>query len=149
MERERTDRQYYPAINPEDGKPFQLAITHRRARFVALRGEGAVREMARLIPQAVLSFKHIWEGIRWEEDEDQDRESDSDGWLCYCAQPTTAYAKDGREIAAWRDEFLLVFVNREKVIYHWRWDECDPADSSRPVGWSTRFHKMALGAGAA
>lgn len=138
----RSDRTYFDAINPLDGARFQVAITHRRALWVAQRGEGAIKEMTFLAKGALLEFKQIFEGIRWDVDEDKD--AASDGWLCYCARPSKAYRKDGRDCDPPEDMVFLVFVNQDRVAYNWQWVDCDPSNPDLPIDWQSRFKKKAL-----
>jgi hypothetical protein len=142
---ERSDREIFPAINPADGSLFDAYITMRRAAWVAKRGKGAVWEMAHTVTAVMCRPFSVHEGIRWEEDEDRDKNSDVDSWLCYCGHPSTYY--DPNSVSpqpAGSDDVFLVFLNKERVAYHWRWDDADDDGSKLPFGHATRFQRRVL-----
>lgn len=109
-------------------------------RAEAKKGEWAVLEMTKILPEILKSPKAIFEGIRW--DEDEDREVDADGWRCYVGIPKLSFDKDGKQGAPWKDEVYLVFVNADGVVYNWRWEDCDSDNTTVPHGYVERFCKQ-------
>ena len=140
----RTDRRYFPAVDPAGGTLFQVAITLRRAERAAKRGQGAVLEMAHTVTATLKRPHSVHEGIRWDEDEDRERQS-ADSWLCYCGHPAEYFdPNDTRPQPANEGEVFLVFVNKDRVAYHWIWDDADEDGSGCPRGYRTRFCRKAL-----
>lgn len=141
----RTDRQAFPAVNPANGSTFDVYITMRRAEWVAKRGQGAVWEMAHTVTEVLRTPSAIHEGIRWDEDEDRGCDQNVDSWLCYSHRPAHYYdPKSGRKLPSDPDDVFLVFVNKDRVAYHWRWDRADDDGSGMPSGHLSRFRKKVL-----
>lgn len=135
----RTDRLYFKASDPTGGD-IQVSLTHRRLHAEAKKGCWAIWEVKKLVPEILENPKAIFEGIRW--DEDEDRTSDADGWRCYCGVPRASYDHDGHPHPPYPDEVYLVFVNAEGVVYNWRWEACDPDNTTVPQQHGSRFCKQ-------
>jgi hypothetical protein len=120
-----------PAINPGDGKTWELLLRHKKIDSTAKRGMGAARELAYTVPWALLHPTAIFRGLREEGEAD---------WLCYVSVPSQAYDyRTGSLVPAWRGEVFLVFVNDDRIIYHWRWEKADPNNNRLPENSETRF----------
>lgn len=139
----RSDRYPFPAIDPTSGASFEVFVTDRKAAATAKRGQGAVLEMANCVKHVLNKPLAIFEGIRW--DADEDNFSDCDSWLCYCGVPPHLYyPNETRPRPPKPDEVFLVFVNSDRVAYHWRWEKADKDGTGLPNGYLTRFRKKAL-----
>lgn len=101
---------------------------------------GAAKEAAFILPTVLQNPVAIFEGLRRDEDEDRW----GAGWRCYVGLPDRAYRPDGSETAPWPGKVFLVFINEERVAYNWRWEKCDPADHTLPVGYTDRFTRKLL-----
>ncbi|HZW09297.1 MAG TPA: hypothetical protein VFF69_05280 [Phycisphaerales bacterium] len=88
----------------------------------------------------------VFQGIRWEEDEDRlNHGCNADSWLCYSLNPGQYYDPSESEPQPSNpEEVFLVFVNVERIAYHWRWDDVDEDGSGLPRGWRTRFRERVL-----
>lgn len=144
-ERSRRHFGVQPAVDPTSGRlELEVYFTHLRAEAVRSRGAWAIMEMAYLVPEILTQPSAIFEGIRADGDDD----AATDGWLCYCGTPTRCYRcnPDGsaRESAAYPGQVFLVFVNRERVAYNWRWEKADSFDGSLPQSWTERFVRRVL-----
>jgi len=132
----------FSAVNPIDGKPHTVYVSHDRARWVATRGKYAILEMRDTVAHALSNPKAIFEGIRWEQDSGPNGAPDD--WLCYSSRPPTRHYDNGARAPA-HDRVFLVFVNFAKVAYAWRWEPCDPYDDNCPIGHQGgRFDKRVL-----
>ena len=74
------------AIDPQTGRRDYIVISYDRLLQVGKRSKGQTMEAAYTLPDAVQNPQHIFEGIRWDEDE---KGSDVPGWRCYCKKPTS------------------------------------------------------------
>ena len=99
-------------------------------------------ELANIVPDVLANPTAIFMGIRWEPDEN--RASDVPGWLCYVGIPIASYNENGIEMPPFVDEVFLVFVNQDRVVYHFRWDKCCMDATTLPIGHETRFGKRVL-----
>src|SRR4051794_18330613 len=124
--RARPDRTVFQAVDPTNGSNFEVYITDRRAKWVAGRGKGAVWEMAYTVTEVLQKPRAIHEGIRWDEDEDRSKDDNVDSWLCYSNRPVHYYDPEtGQKCPSDSDDVFLVFVNKDRIAYHWRWDSAD------------------------
>jgi hypothetical protein len=130
----------FPALDPATGEyGTPVRVTPRRQEMCTRRSKGAVAELAYLVSEALKSPNHIYEGIRWNEDDDS---QDSDGWRCYCLKPEFAFNNDGERRPAYEGEVFLVFVNTDRVAYNWRWEKCHEFEPSHVQRFETRFHQL-------
>ncbi len=92
--RGHVSQRYEPleALNPDDGKLFTVKLSVERIHTIVKRGEGAVREMAFVVPEILTKPKAIFEGLRKDEDE-KHNSKDSLGWRCYVGIPSTSITK--------------------------------------------------------
>ncbi len=125
-----------PAVDPRDGKVWEVLISHTRMDAVAKRGPGHARELAYCVPRILRQPTAIFRGVR---------EEDERGWLCYCGIPQFAYdGPTGHTRSPWKDQVFLVFVNGDRVVYNWRWEPCEGRAKTLPAGHVTRFLERAL-----
>ena len=69
------------------------------------------------------------------------------GWRCYAGIPDCSYREDGAKQPPWPGDVFLAFVNKDGVVYNWRWEKSDPADPSLPRtddGLKPRFKERLL-----
>jgi hypothetical protein len=128
------------AIDPHSGNDTEVLISHRRMHAVAHRSLGHAKECGILVPHTLQNPAAIFEGLR--KDEDEDRRAP--GWYCYCSKPPCSFDDNGEEQPPYPGQVFLVFVNREKVAYNWRWARADKADDSLPENHEARFERRAL-----
>ena len=128
------------AIDPQTGKDTEVLISHRRMHTVARRSLGHAKECGLLVPYTLQQPTAIFEGLR--KDEDEDRRIP--GWYCYCAKPACSFDENGEEQPPYPNEVFLVFVNRDKVAYNWRWARADKNDDRLPENYEERFERRAL-----
>lgn len=63
-----------------------------------------------------------------------------DGYLCYAVRPTSRHVgRDGTPVSVPMDRILLVFVNDERVIYNFYWEQCSLDGSNLPIDHEERF----------
>lgn len=133
---ERRGYRKISAIDPSDGKEWEIRLSDDRIKHIALRGRSHLLTAAYIVPE-ILSFPTaIFKGIR------EDGEKD---WLCYCGIPTKSYrGRDGTEAAPYSFQVFLVFVNEDRVVYNWRWEKCDQQQSNLPMNFEERFLERLL-----
>lgn len=129
------------AVNPVDGKWYDVLISHDRLMAVAKRSKGAVAETAYIVPMVLQNPTAVFEGLCQDQDEPRGR---GVGWLCYCGVPDRAYLQDGAETDPPPHEVFLVFVTDGRIACNWRWEKCDPDDPTLVAGYETRFAKRVL-----
>lgn len=123
------------AIDPHDGKEWELLLSEDMLKYTASKGHGAALELAHTVRWALLNPRQIYRGVR-----DDENDVDDDGWLCYVATPPHAYDfKRGVQVPAWPNEVFAVYVTDERVIYRWMWLKCDENDLHKPVDHESRF----------
>ena len=86
----------WPAINPADGKDFEVLITQRRIRWLRKVGLRAIREAEFIVSWVLQKPQGVFKGLM--RDSDEDNYSDSEGWLCYSAAPKFGFDDEGNEI---------------------------------------------------
>jgi len=128
------------AIDPESGKDTEVLISHQRMHAVARRSLGHAKECGLLVPHALQHPTAIFEGLR--KDEDEDRRVP--GWYCYCSTPPYSFNEDGEEQPPYPNQVFLVFVNRHRVAYNWRWAKAHETNVGLPRDHKERFERRAL-----
>lgn len=128
------------AIDPSTGKDTVVLVSHRRMHIVAHRSLGHAKECGILVPFTLQQPTAVFEGLR--KDEDEDRRAP--GWYCYCSKPNCSFNENGEEQPPYPKQVFLVFVNKERVAYLWRWAKADAADDGLPENHETRFDRRAL-----
>jgi hypothetical protein len=129
------------ALEPKTGKSCVVSISTDRIQEVGRRSMGQALECKELVPQALQKPTHVFQGLRWDEDE---KHSKSPGWRAYCKIPTHSYAADGQKRSPRRGFVFMVCVNVDRVAFHWTWVRCDPRDPERPISYDTRFKEPIL-----
>jgi hypothetical protein len=125
------------AINPADGKVWNLLLRHGKMDWVALnRGKGAALELAYTVPWALTHPTAIFRGIR------EDGEIDG---LCYVSNPSRMYHyRSGDERPALPGTVFLIYVDDVGIVYLWRWEKSDLRDESLPANSAARFEERLL-----
>lgn len=136
----RRDSILLDAIDPTDGKPCKVQVSHDRMMTVAKRSLGQAKECGYIVPVILQRPTAVFEGLRSDEDEDRR----GVGWRCYCGVADKAYQADGSERSPWPGQVFLVFVNDEKVAYNWRWEQADADDPKLPINHDQRFKRRLL-----
>jgi len=107
---------------------------------VAQRSLGHAKECGLLVPHTLQNPTAIFERLRKDEDED----GRSLGWYCYCSKSACSFNENGEEQPPYPHQVFLVFVNRDKVAYNWRWAKADESDDGLPENYKDRFERRAL-----
>ena len=136
----RRERLAVQAVNPVDGKPFSVQISHAKLQAVRGRSIGQVLEAAYTVPEVLQSPSAVFKGLKREADDPPQGEN----WLCYCGRPSHAYQADGKPREPWPGEVFLVFVSDELIVYNWYWVEVDPENANLPLDHSVRFRERVL-----
>jgi hypothetical protein len=124
-----------PAIDPHDGGTWTVLVSGRTMERVKSRGLGATRELADTVKWSLSNIRHLFRGLRDDEDD-----VDDDGWLCYVARPNHAYDwKTTDRVPPWEGEVFLVYVTDERVVYQWKWVKADPENPNLPIDHNDRF----------
>lgn len=130
------------ALDFRDRGTFDVLLAQEKIKRARFAGIQLAKELAFLVPEILQSPKAIFEGIRWDNDEDR---TSVDSWLCYCGVPSRAFTINGADRAPYENKVYLVFVNADRVVYHYRWDKCCPDNPWMPVGYDDiakpRFRK--------
>ena len=123
------------AINPQDGKPWDLLLSHQKMDYTAKRGILHAKELAHIVTEILKAPRAIFRGMRDENDEG----------LCYTGVPSCSFrGPKGEWAPPWEKEVFLVFVNPEGIIYNWRWEKRALDNPFLPVDYKTRFRERAL-----
>lgn len=134
----------FTAIDPESGTRIEVHVTEDRAKWIASKGKGAVMEMAHTVKEVLAAPKAIYDGIRWDEDQDRGNKT-ADGWVCYCGHPRFYYEPNNTQPqSSGNKEVFLVFVNKDRIVYQWRWEDADEDGTGLPRGHHARFCKKVL-----
>jgi hypothetical protein len=102
---------------------------------------GQALECAELVPLVLQKPRHVWRGLRWDDDE---LHSESPGWLAYCKIPPYSYSEEGVKEPPRPNRVFLVCVNVERIVYRWWWVPCDPRDPECPEEYDDRFREPLL-----
>lgn len=134
-------RLMFNAINPADGKLVDVLIPAHRLQWAARMGKGAVLELDRCVREVLARPGAVFEGVRRDEDDDRGQ---TEGWLCYVGAPDVRYDLRSGVQRPRKDRVLLVFVNSERTVYTWRWEEEDATRPGLPADLEGRFKAQRL-----
>ena len=109
---------------------MEVLIPKRLIERAKRLGKGGIFELAQLVTWVLLNPRKIYEGLRRDDDDDP---GETDGWLCYSAAPEFAFDYETGERCSRPNRVLLVFVNKERVAYHWRWELEAPEQPGVPA----------------
>lgn len=140
--KEKKRRGYYSvdAVDPHDGKLWELLISEKKAKWTAAQGEGRTKELCHTVRGVLSSPSAIYRGVRFAE-----LDVDDDSWFCYVGRPRQAYDhKTGKAVPAWENEVFLVFVNEDRVVYNWSWYTSDTDNPALPLGHEARFAEKVI-----
>jgi len=138
-------RKYLLAVNPEPNQPdLRLICLQERITFAKQLGYfGAIMEAVKLVPFTLKNPIAIFEGLRPPDDK---YSGESPGWLCYCSRPICDFTRSGQECNPKPRKVFLVFVNDDRIIFDWGWEDADgeALDDKRymPRDYKTRFRKQ-------
>jgi hypothetical protein len=115
------------AVNPWTGATFELYVRNGTVNKTARKGMGAAKELMYTVLHAIQKPTAVYRGVTEFDDGDED-------WLIYVTVPPYAYDhKTGDTVRAWKGEVFLVFVDEDRVIRQWYWDDADPVNPRLPV----------------
>jgi len=129
------------ALEPESGKNHIVCVSPRAIVAAGKRSMGQACECAYLLPDVLQVPRHVWRGLRWDDDE---LYSDSPGWLSYCKIPACSYSEDGIEQAPRPNRVFMACVNVDRIVYNWWWVPCDARDRECPENYDVRFRETLL-----
>jgi hypothetical protein len=123
MEGETGKKPWYPssaiwAYEPESRGKHIVCVSPRAVERARRRNVGAKLECAYLVPNVLQSPRHVWRGLRWDDDE---MFSSGPGWLSYCKIPSCSYREDGTQQPPRPNRIFMVCVNRDAIVYNWWW----------------------------
>ncbi len=109
-----------PGLSPDGKSAWDFHVDSKKVDFVKRTSTGAVYEFAKNVPFVMNDLNAIvFQGIR--------TDGHQEG-LCYMGWPHRRFGAEGNELPVKDEECFLVFINEERIIYHWRW-ETIPAKS--------------------
>jgi hypothetical protein len=73
----------------------------------------------------------VFEGLREEQEEG----------LCYAGIPSGSYTNQGRKKPPLKGKTFLVFLDEERKVFQWRWEDADPEREGYPEKWQERFER--------
>ncbi len=125
------------AVDPRDGKPWEVLLSDRRMAEISKRGMGATQELAFNVPEVILRPTAIFRGVRSEGESE---------WMCYSGIPSRAFDhRTGQEVTPWRGEVFLVFADwPDRCLYNWDWVRGSPENSMLPIDHQSRFIERLL-----
>ena len=138
MSTEKMPRDCHPidAVNPHDGKRWQVFLRDSMMDRAIIRGPGVARELGYTVPESFLTPKAVFRGVRAEGEPN---------WLCYVARPSQAYDyRDGTCRKAWHGEVFLIYVDDFRIIRDAFWVKADQNDPDLPENHDTRFNDRLL-----
>lgn len=99
---------------PYGKSEWDFRITSENAKKTASTSMGASKELAYNVP-FVLKEKNalVFQGLR--------TEGHVEG-LCYVGRPHRRFRADGTEFQVKDDEYFLVYITQDRIIYHSRWE---------------------------
>jgi len=120
------------AINPHSGVVWEVFLSQLQQAKTAKLGMGKTKELAYLVPETLMKPQAVFIGLRDEGDEG----------LCYVGSPSCSYrGTDGKQADPWVGQVYLVFVNKDKVVFSWRWER---GVNGMPENYDKRFSKQVL-----
>jgi hypothetical protein len=132
---ERTGYHKIQAIDPHDGKFWDVRVSLERVRHITSRSRGQAMELAHIVPEVLLQPTAIFQGVRDEGEKD---------WLAYCGLPSHSFDRHGDRRLLREDSFYFIFINADRVVYNFRWDMGRSGNSRFPANWEDRFLKKVL-----
>lgn len=121
----------YSAIDPKTGRlDWQALVPKRVIDRACKRGIGAAKEIDHSVAGVLRKPTAVFHGLCRDRDDDNGQ---TDGWYCFVGVPTQRFDPATGDSIPRRDRVLLVFMNREKEIYSFRWEESDPNDPDLPA----------------
>jgi len=134
------------ALNPDTKQPdLEVLIREQRLQGIGWRGNNAdIYTAQHTLVETLNSPDRVFEGLRF--DDDEPRSCNSQGWLCYAKRPARRYNSRGGADATPKNRIFLVFVNADRVVYNWAWEEADENALAHgecfPSGYAKRFAKQ-------
>lgn len=130
------------AFEPESGGTHVVCVSPRGIAAAKQRSMGQALECAYLLPDVLQAPRHVWRGLRWDDDE---LFSDCPGWLCYCKIPACSYnGEDGTERPPRPNRVFMACVNIDRIVYNWWWVPGDHRDRECPEDYDVRFRELLL-----
>lgn len=134
-QKERRGYSSIPAVDPADESLWEVLVSHEKMDRIARRGIMHAKELAYSVRDVLVAPRVIFQGVREEGEED---------WLCYVGVPKHAFTRTGDQILPYEGEVFLVFVNGDRVAYHWGWETSDGNAPGLPPDHENRFTKKVL-----
>lgn len=86
-----------------------------------------LHELARLVPITLRQPDSIWSGIR------EPDPGDEEPGFCYAKRFASKLNGMGGEHSCPEDQIFCVYLNSDRVVFEFGWDEVDPSDPLSPI----------------
>ncbi len=138
------------ALDPRDGKMWDVYISEAKIEKVRKDGVGHLMEMAHTLPFGLTQPTHVFQGVRRQigdgTGEAEDLDLEVNDWLCYISRPSERYdLRTGNVRSATLDRsrprVFAVYVTARRVVYWWNWVESD-AHMELPLDYDERYEKL-------
>ena len=134
------------AIDPHTGEFWKVLLTDEKLRFVQGQGIGRTTDLAYIVTEVLKSpVVGIFQGLREDQNQHNLPIDESDGMLCYCGIPRNYFDYKLEEMKPNSNrDYFMVFVNEERIIFHWYWVSSESGDMTSPVVYNERFREKIL-----
>jgi len=110
---------------------WQLRVKESLRNHCLKRSGADLLTLAHIVPAACGDPTRIYQGVREEGEQE---------WLCYCSQPLTMYTgRHGKEAKSKENEVFLVYVNADRCVYAFSWEQAEAQNSGVPKDEEKRF----------
>jgi hypothetical protein len=93
-------------------------------------GKGSVYELAGPVRRMLRNPPRVFRGITRDTDDDRGQ---TEGWLCFTGMCEERYHPRSGEATSSKGRVLMVYVNRDRAVYHWRWEASDQSQPNVPA----------------
>ena len=131
----------FQAVDPVDGTEMAVLLPSRIIRWAHRQGKGALVELHESVSRVLIEPRGLFQGIRRDH---EDESGHTDGWLCYSGDPDTRYDYRTGETIDRGLRVYMVYLNKEKVIYHVRWEKEDSIVPGLPADRDNRFGEQII-----
>lgn len=121
------------AVDPRgDGNDkWEIRVKESLVKRCQIRSRADLLTLAYIVPKACSDPTRIYQGVREEGEQE---------WLCYCSLPLTRYTGiSGTETKSEENEVFLVYVNADRCVYAFNWEQTEAQNSGIPKNEASRF----------
>ena len=116
--------------DPVSGETRPGLLPPRLLEKAARSGRGAVLELAGPVRRLLRQPPCIFRGITRDTDDDRGQ---TEGWLCFTGRSSERYHYGTGSLTASAGRVLMVYVNKDWAVYHWRWEFADESAPDQPA----------------